>query len=296
MQLSPKHFWPPRNFGAIDAELAALETAQFVILPVPYDSTTTWRGGTRDGAYAILDASMNMELFDRELEREICEVGIHTTDDIEPVMSSPRDMAGRIEEVVGEVLDMGKFPVMLGGEHSLTLGGVRALAKRSEHVTVVQIDAHTDLRFEYGGTPFGHGCVMRRCSELDNVDIVQIGLRSVSREEWELKPENVTQFWADDVLSDFSANLAGILSYVQGDVYLTFDVDGCDPSWMPDTGTPEPGGFSFYQVRDLFRALCQKPDVRVRAFDCVELIGGNAASAFAVSRLIYKVMGYLSGE
>ncbi|BCM90343.1 N(1)-aminopropylagmatine ureohydrolase [Abditibacteriota bacterium] len=296
MPLNPKHFWPPRNFGAIDAELAELESAKFVVLPVPYDSTTTWQGGTRDGANAILDASMNMELFDRELEREICEAGIHTTDDVEPVMSSPRDMARRVEDIVGEVLDMGKFPVMLGGEHSLTLGGVRALAQRSEHVTVVQIDAHSDLRFEYCGTPFGHGCVMRRCSELENVDIVQIGLRSTSREEWELKPENVTQFWADDILTDFKTNLPIILSHVQGDVYLTFDVDGCDPSWMPDTGTPEPGGFSFYQVRDLFRALCHKPDVTVRAFDCVELIGGNPASAFAVARLIYKVMGYVSQD
>ena len=294
--LNPKNFWPPHNFGAVDAELAEFESARFVVLPAPYDSTTTWRGGTRDGANAILEASMNMELFDRELEREICEVGIHTSDDIEPVMSGPRDMAQRIEEVVGEVLDAGKFPVLLGGEHSLTLGGVRALAKRSEFVTVVQIDAHTDLRFEYGGTPFGHGCVMRRCSEIENVGIVQIGLRSTSREEFELKPQNVMQFWADDILEDFKSNLPLMLAHIKGDVYLTFDVDGCDPSWMPDTGTPEPGGLSFYQVRDLFRALCKKSDMSVRAFDCVELIGGHPASAFAVARLIYKVMGYLSEQ
>ena len=291
--LNPKNFWPAHNFAALDATSSAWETARFVVLPAPYDSTTTWRGGTRDGASAIIEASMNMELFDRELEREICEAGIHTTSDIEPVMSGPRDMAARIEEVVGEVLDARKFPVLLGGEHSLTLGGVRALAKRSEFVTVVQIDAHSDLRFEYGGTPFGHGCVMRRCSELENVRVVQIGLRSTSSEEWEFKPENVTQFWADDILEEFKANIPLMLSDVRGDVYLTFDVDGCDPSWMPDTGTPEPGGLSFFQVRDLFRALCQKPDVRVRAFDCVELIGGHPASAFAVARLIYKVMGYL---
>ncbi len=292
--LNPKNFWPAHNFAALDGDLSAWETARFVVLPAPYDSTTTWRGGTREGAGAIIEASMNMELFDRELEREICEVGIHTTPDIEPVMSGPRDMAERIEEVIGEVLDAGKFPILLGGEHSLTLGGVRALAERSEFVTVVQIDAHTDLRFEYGGTPFGHGCVMRRCSEIGNVRVVQIGLRSTSSEEWEFRPDNVTQFWADDILEDFRANLPLLLADVRGDVYLTFDVDGGDPSWVPDTGTPEPGGLSFFQVRDLFRALCQKSDVRVRAFDCVELIGGHPASAFAVARLIYKVMGYLS--
>jgi agmatinase len=294
--LNPKNFWPPHNFAALDSQLAAFETARFVVLPAPYDSTTTWRGGTRGGPESIIEASMNMELFDRELGCEPCEAGIHTTSDIEPLMSGPQDMAARIKEVVGEVLDAGKFPVLLGGEHSLSLGGVRALASRSERVTVVQIDAHTDLRDQYCETRFGHGCVMRRSSELTNVEIVQIGLRSTSREEAQSVPANVTQFWADDILSDFNANLPLIFAKIKGDVYLTFDVDGCDPSWMPDTGTPEPGGFSFYQVRDLFRAVCQKPDVRVRAFDCVELIGGHEASAFAVARLIYKVMGYVSAR
>ncbi|HEX8463511.1 MAG TPA: agmatinase [Abditibacterium sp.] len=294
--LSPSHFWPPANFGAVSADLAELETARFVVLPVPYDSTTTWRGGTRSGPAAILEASMNMELFDRELNREICEVGIHTTDDIEPVMSGPEQMANRIESVIGEVLDAEKFPVMLGGEHSLTLGGVRALASRSEKISILQIDAHTDLRDEYADTRFGHGCVMRRCSELPNVaKIVQVGLRSTSLEENENIPANVVQFWADDILSDFSGFIPRILDELEGDVYLTFDVDGCDPSWMPDTGTPEPGGLGFYQVRDLFRAVCAQKTVR--AFDCLELIGGHEAheaSAFAVARLLYKVMGYLS--
>jgi len=292
--LNPKNFWPSRNFAALDDELAAFESARFVVLPAPYDATTTWRGGTRGGPDAIIEASMNMELWERELGCEVGEVGIHTAPDIEPLMSGPENMAARIEEVVGEVLDAHKVPVLLGGEHSLSLGGIRALARRSERLTVVQIDAHTDLCDEYGGTRFGHGCVMRRASELPSVRIVQIGLRSTSREEAESLPANVSQFWADDILHDFSEKLPFLLADVSGDVYLTFDVDGCDPSWMPDTGTPEPGGLSFYQTRDLFRALCQKPDVRVRALDCVELIGGHQASAFAVARLLYKVMGYLS--
>ena len=291
--LSPHHFWPPANFGAVSAELSDLETAQFVVLPVPYDSTTTWRGGTRSGPAAILEASMNMELFDRELGREICDVGIHTTDDIEPVMSGPEGMAKRIESVIGEVLDAGKFPIMLGGEHSLTLGGVRALATRNEKISILQIDAHTDLRDEYADTRFGHGCVMRRSSEIENVaKIVQVGLRSTSLEENESIPSNVVQFWAEDIVHDFASFIPRILEELEGDVYLTFDVDGCDPSWMPDTGTPEPGGLSFYQVRDLFRAVCSQK--KVGAFDCLELIGGHEASAFATARLIYKVMGYLS--
>lgn len=294
--LNPNNFWPSRNFAALDASQSAFESARFVVLPAPYDATTTWRGGTRGGPEAIIAASMNMELWERELGREVGEVGIHTAPDIEPLMSGPEAMAARIEEVVGEVLDAHKVPVLLGGEHSLSLGGVRALAARSERLTVVQIDAHTDLRDEYAGTRFGHGCVTRRASELPNVRIVQIGLRSTSREEAQSVPANVSQFWADDILPDFGANLPSLLANVSGDVYLTFDVDGCDPSWMPDTGTPEPGGLSFYQVRDLFRALCGKSDVRVRALDCVELIGGHEASAFAVARLLYKVMGYLSAR
>ncbi|PQV63981.1 agmatinase [Abditibacterium utsteinense] len=291
--LSPHNFWPPANFGAVSHELAEFETARFVVLPVPYDSTTTWRGGTRSGPAAIIEASMNMELFDRELGREICDAGMHTTDDIEPVMSGPEGMASRVESVIGEVLDAGKIPVMLGGEHSLTLGGVRALAARNEKISVLQIDAHTDLRDEYADTKFGHGCVMRRCSEIPNVSkIVQVGLRSTSREEHENIPANVIQFWADDILSDFENQIPRILRELEGTVYLTFDVDGCDPSWMPDTGTPEPGGLSFTQVRDLFKAVCATKNVG--ALDCLELIGGHEASAFAVARLLYKTMGYLS--
>ncbi|RYG73933.1 agmatinase [bacterium] len=293
--LSQEYFWPPANFGAVDHELAEYENAKFVVLPVPYDSTTTWRGGTRSGPAAIIEASMNMELFDRELKREVADAGIHTTDDIEPVMSGPEGMTARIESVIGEVLDAGKFPVMLGGEHSLTLGGVRALAARSEKISILQIDAHTDLRDEYADTKFGHGCVMRRSSEVEGVaKIVQVGLRSTSKEEFENIPSNVVQFWAEDIVADFNSFIPQILDQLEGDVYLTFDVDGCDPSWMPDTGTPEPGGLSFYQVRDLFKAVCTHKSVK--AFDCLELIGGHEASAFATARLIYKVMGYLSAE
>ena len=291
--LSSQHFWPPRNFGALDAELAAFQTARFVVLPAPYDSTTTWRGGTRNGPAAIIDASMNLELFDRELEREIADVGIHTANEIEPEMNGPEPMAARIESVVGETLDAAKFPVLLGGEHSLTLGGARALAARHPVISVLQIDAHPDLRESYGGTRFGHGSVMRRCSEIPNVArIVQVGLRATSREEWENVPPNVTQFWADDILDNFGAHLPAIVAELQGAVYLSFDVDGCDPSWVPETGTPEPGGLSYHQTRALLRAVCTGAEVR--ALDCVELIGGHDASAFAIAHLLYSAMGYLS--
>ena len=294
--LSSHNFWPARNFAALDGELASWENARFVVVPVPYDATTTWRGGTREGPSSIIDASMNMELFDRELNREICDCGIFTTSEVEPVMSSPEKMAVRVTEVIGEILFSGKIPVMLGGEHSLSFGGVCAALKLDlpGKLTIVQLDAHTDLRQKYGDTRFGHGSVARRISELPGVEIVQIGLRSSSREEIEDVPSNVSQFWAEDILKDFPRALDEILARIGPDVYFTFDVDCCDPSWMPDTGTPEPGGLSYYQILDVFRAVCTQR--RVRALDCVELIGGHPASAFAVARLLYKAMGYIDKE
>ncbi|HVF84413.1 MAG TPA: agmatinase [Abditibacteriaceae bacterium] len=292
--LSPQNFWPPLNFAALPAELSAFETAQFVVIPVPYDATTSWRGGTREGPQAILDASMNMETFDRELKREICECGIHTTNFVEPVAKSPESMAVRVTEVMGEVLFADKIPVMLGGEHSLSFGGVCAALKLDLQgpLSVLQLDAHTDLRQSYGGSRFSHACVARRISELPGIQITQVGLRATSGEEHADVPANVTQFWCEDVLDDWDKAIEKIVNSLSNDVYLTFDVDVCDPSWMPDTGTPEPGGLGYYQVRDLLREVCRRKNVV--AVDCVELMGGHPASAFAVARLLYKCMGYLS--
>lgn len=294
--LSSHNFWPQRTFAGLDAELSSFANARFVVVPVPYDSTTTWRGGTREGAASIIEASMNMELYDRELGHEISEHGIHTTSDVEPHLGSPEKMAVRVTEVIGEIIFADKVPFMLGGEHSLSFGGVCAALKKDlpGPLTVVQLDAHTDLRQNYGGTRWGHGCVIRRISELPGVNVVQIGLRSASQEEMEDVPANVTQFWADDIVPDWPRALKEIMSHVGPDVYLTFDVDCCDPSWIPDTGTPEPGGLSYFQVRDVLRAVCS--DRNVHAVDCVELIGGHAASAFAIARLLYKTMGYIAKD
>jgi agmatinase len=292
--LSPSNFWPPRNFGAIDEELARFETARFVVVPVPYDSTTTWQAGTRAGSAAILDASMNMELFDVELRREICDVGIHTTDDVEPDMRSPQHMAVRVTEVIGEILHAGKFPIMLGGEHSLTFGAVAAALKLPQEgdLTVLQLDAHTDLRETYCDTNWGHGCVARRISEQPRTKIVQVGLRSTSHEEYSSVPANVKQFWCEEVLDDFDGALQKIIDELSQNVYITFDVDVCDPSWVPSTGTPEPGGLSFYQVRNILRAVCRSRNVV--GLDCVEMTAESPAAAFAVARLLYKTIGYLS--
>ena len=287
-----QHFWPPRNFGALDSPLCDFDAARFVVLSAPYDATTTWRGGTREGPQAIIDASMNMEWFDRELEYEIIECGIHTSHAIEPDARGPEWMTQRVREVVAQVLAADKTPLLLGGEHSLSLGAVQAAASTCDgQLSVLQLDAHTDLRAEYGGSPFGHGSVARRISEIDTVDIVQIGLRSTSREEFENVPLHVHQMWAEDVIGNFAESLAEIDHKLGANLYISFDVDVCDPSWVPATGTPEPGGLSFYQVRDILKTACRNR--RVVGMDCVELIGGHEASAFAIARLLYKTMGYI---
>jgi agmatinase len=297
--LSPDNFWPPRNFGALDAEWSGWEDSRFVVLPVPYDATTTWRGGTREGPAAIIDASMNMELFDRELGREIAASGIFTSDEVEPDARGPEFMAQRVRDVTAQVLAAGKIPIMLGGEHSLSLGAIQAVASTCDgELTVLQLDAHTDLRHEYGNSPFSHGSVMRRSGEIENVRIVQVGLRSSSREECEDVPPNVTQMWAEDIVPRLEdrrerAQVLEEINVALGpNLYITFDVDACDPSWMPDTGTPEPGGLGFYAVRDILKTACSGR--QVLGADCVELIGGHPASAFAVARLLYKMMGYMA--
>lgn len=292
--LSSQNFWPPYGFGGIDEELAQFERARFVVVPVPYDSTTTWRSGTREGAQAILDASLNMELYDHEFKREISEAGIHTTQFVEPVLSRPESMAVRVTEVIGEILFAGKIPIMLGGEHSLTFGAVCAALKcdLKGELSILQLDAHTDLREEYCGTKYGHGCVVRRISQLPGTHIVQLGLRSASKEEMENIPANVHQFWCEELLADFKDTLQKVLDTLTDEVYITFDVDVCDPSWMGSTGTPEPGGLGYYQVRDILKTVCAHK--KVIGMDCVELAGGDPAAAFAVARLLYKAMGYLS--
>ena len=169
------------NFGGIDPEYAALETAAFVVVPVPYDLTTTYQGGARKGPAAIIEASCNMELYDEELDREIYKSGIHTLPPLEAVASGPEGMLERVEQAVSGVLDLGKIPVMLGGEHSITLGAIRAARKRYSKLSVLHLDAHADMRESYQGSPFSHACIGRRMREL--CPVVQAGIRSMSIEE-----------------------------------------------------------------------------------------------------------------
>jgi len=268
------------------------EKASVAVLPVPYDLTTTYQPGARFGPRAILTASLDVELFDDELRWDPSRAGIHTLDPLEPVASGPEAMVGLIAGAVRGVFHAGKFPLLLGGDHSITIGALAAVHTDWENPWILQFDAHADLREEYQGTPFSHACVMARARE--SFECMQVGVRSWSEEEdavlWE-RPERVLR------VADVEGNLgtaAARLCEVLGDpVYVTVDLDCLDPAIMPATGTPEPGGLSWRALTYLLRVVAEQR--HVVGFDVTELspIPGLIAPDFLAARLAAKMIGYV---
>jgi agmatinase len=259
-------------------------------LSAPYDSTTEWRSGTREGPQHIIDASQYLELYDLELDRKIYKVGIHTLPQLEPAMSSPEDMIQRVYQVTKGLIQKGKFVVMLGGEHSLTLGTVRAFKEASPKLSVLQLDAHADLRDKYLGTKYGQACVMRRVSEL--CPIVQVGVRSLSWEEKQFLTRNkLTPFYMSDLASN-TLSTKQILDSLSPEVYVTIDVDVLDPSIMPAVGTPEPDGMQWQQVLDIIKLVALNK--QIVGFDLMEFCPreGPTSCAFLLAKLAYKLIGY----
>jgi agmatinase len=299
---SGKHEWmmtrytavPPDNFGGLSEEDSSYEKARTVIFPVPLERTTSYEHGTRNGPAAILAASRNMELYDEELDAEIYkDVGIATIPAIDTT-------GGTLEEVISEIftaqcglLQDDKFPVALGGEHSLTPPLVTAVAKKYNNLSVLQIDAHADLRNEYQGNRNSHACAMRRVVEV--CPAVQVGIRSLSVEEANEIPRLKTKiYWAKDIArAPIEDWIAKVLADLRPNVYLTIDLDGFDPSIVPATGTPEPGGLDWYQVTSLIRAVAGGK--KIIGMDVVELLPqpGDHASDFLAAKLIYKTLGYI---
>jgi agmatinase len=267
-----------------------LETSQVVILPVPYDSTTDYKSGAREGAQAIISASQQLELYDAELDRETYQVGIHTLPLLEPVMSGPQQMIRRVYQAARDLLEKDKLVVMLGGEHSLTLGLVQALRERYQKLSVLQLDAHADLRNQYLGTKYGHACVMRRVWEL--CPIVPVGIRSLSLEEHQfVEQHKLGPFYAEDCTPDLAPR---VLANLPPQVYITIDLDVFDPSIMSAVGTPEPGGLSWHQVLALLRAVAEER--QIVGFDIVELCPqeGPTSCTFLAAKLVYKLIGYIT--
>ena len=287
--------WPsglPENFGGLESEFSALDRAKAVILPAPYDFSTSYQGGARLGPRAILAASRNMELWDEEVGA-VYRHGIHTLPELEPTAEGPEAMSRRVEEAVSWIVRQKKLPVMLGGEHSLTAGAVKATAASVERLSVLQIDAHADMRDRYLDSPYSHACVMRRVREL--VPAASVGIRSLSEEEAEYLEAHPVPMWSTRAFRALGRRWEPILDALTDQVYVTIDVDGLDPAQVPATGTPEPGGLDWYELVDLLRAVAERK--RIVGFDVVELapLPGQVASDFLAARLVYRLIGLSLG-
>ena len=283
-------FLPQRVFGGLEPPYSDLRQAKCVILPVPYDSTSEWRSGSRHGPQAIIDASEYLELYDLELDREIYKVGISTLPRVEPSLGSPQDMIDRVYKVAKDLIQKGKFVVLLGGEHSLSLGAVRAFREAFPTLSVLQLDAHADLRDEYLGTKYGQACVMRRILEV--CPICQVGVRSLSWEERQFSAQTrLKSFYMSDLASS-TASIDRIMDSLSQDVYITIDVDVLDPSIMPAVGTPEPDGMSWRQILDIVQPIMRSK--HVVGFDLMEFspLEGSDFCAFLLAKLTYKLIGY----
>lgn len=286
---------PDRGFMHLDDESTAFADARVVVVPVPFDGTTCYRPGTREGPHAIIDASRNLELYDTELRRSPFAVGIHTLRAVTPVMGNAAGMVDRIEEVTAHLLDAGKFVVTLGGDHSTSIGVVRAFAKRHPGMSVLQIDAHADLREEYEGTPLSSATIMRRVLDVCP-RTAQVGIRSMSEPEAELVEERKLPMWLASAIHAQTRQgrdewIAQVVASLADEVYVTIDVDAFDPSLVPGTGTPEPGGLGWYEVIDLLAAVTAHR--RVIGFDVVELsplVEGHVSPVVA-AKLVYKLIG-----
>ena len=284
-----QRYFSPLNFASLDPPYSEKEKAQVVILPVPYDGTVEWQCGVRNGPQAILEASRYLELYDIELGRETYDIGIHTMPLLEPVLSGPEHMIQRVYKLVRGMLD--RIVIMLGGEHSLTLGMVKAYREKFKDLCVLHFDAHADLRDCYLGAKFGQATVMRRVYEL--CPLISVGIRSMCQEERQfIDKSNIIPVYSHELISGKVTD-EQIVERLTSQVYITVDLDVLDPSIMPAVSTPEPGGISWYYLLSLLRKVNQSR--QVVGFDVVELCPdkGSLASAYIAAKLVYKMIGYI---
>jgi agmatinase len=277
---------------------ANYDTSKVVILPIAYEATTTYRRGCENGPDSILEASHQVEYYDEELDRETgCEVGIYTHQTIADTRStsvSAEEMLKVTEETVSKLIGDRKFVIGLGGEHSITAGIVEAYRQfyTNEPFTVVQIDAHGDLRHSYEGSIHNHACVMRRIVDMD-LPTVQIGIRAICKEEADLiKEKQLTVFRAREIANEPNWMERAISAIQTENVFLTIDLDGIDPTLIPGVGTPEPGGLNWYALMTFLQRVCEKHNVI--GCDVMELapLVDSVVSQFTAAKLVYKIIGY----
>jgi agmatinase len=289
---------PTANLPFLGADVASdYEAARVVILPIPYEATTTYRRGCENGPAALLEASQQVEYYDEELEQELWSVGIYTDQSIADTRADRRVSSQEMLEVTQKTVEQriadGKFVIALGGEHSITTGIVAAYQQAPQDpFTVVQIDAHGDLRHEYEGSMHNHACVMRRIIDM-GLPTVQIGIRSICKEEADLiKDKQLTVFRAREIAMQPDWIDRAVASITTPKVFFTIDLDGIDPALIPGVGTPEPGGLNWYSLTTFLRRVFETHEVI--GCDVMELapIADSVVSEFTAAKLVYKLIGY----
>jgi len=286
----PYHPQLPFTFGALDQGDDSLALAKAVVLPVPFERTTSYVPGTKNGPREILAASSQVELYDEELGREISDIGIHTLPGMESPFADTEDALAQMRRTASWLAREGKFFVALGGEHALTAPLVAGVAEHHPGISVLQIDAHADLRESYMGDRFSHASAMRRT--LEYAPCVQVGIRNLSAPEAAAIPSLRTTVFYDWNMRQDPNWMARVVDALGEKVYITVDLDGLDPAVMPAVGTPEPGGLSWRELIGLMKLVMSTRTVI--AADVVELcpIPGFVAPNFLAARLVYKLIGY----
>ena len=276
-----------KTYAGIPEEFAKLEQAKIVLIPVPYDGTSTWQKGADKGPEAFLDASANMELYDIETDTEVYQQGVYLADAVTE-NSSPEAMVDAVHEVAKKYIKKNKFVTIFGGEHSISIGTIRAFNDMFPNLTVLQLDAHADLRKEYEGSKCNHACAVYEASQTTN--LIQVGIRSMDAIEKTVMDEEKTYF-AHEMVDD-SAWMDNAIDQMTENVFITIDLDVFDPSIMPSTGTPEPGGLLWYETLDFLKQVFEEKNVV--GFDIVELCPNKneKSSDFLAAKLYYKMLSY----
>jgi agmatinase len=274
------------TFLGLEAEFTNKETARYNILPVPYDGTATWHKGADKGPEALLEASTQVELFDLETKSEPWRRGIHTIE-AQFDFSTPEAMVAGVQREATAIFSHQTFPIIIGGEHSVSIGAIFTAADAYKNLTVLQLDAHADLRPDYLGSAYNHACVMARVRE--RVPIVQVGIRSLDKSEYDgAARQNI--FFAEEIVGSLGW-IERAVALCAENVYITIDLDVFDPSIMPSTGTPSPGGLDWYSVLKLLRLVFERRNCV--ACDVVELCPNNAPHAeMLAAKLVYKLIAY----
>lgn len=275
------------NFGGAEV-VYDYHRSRIIIVPIPYDGTSTWMKGADKGPEAIMEASVNLEFYDTETATEVHARGIHT---IPPISEkeSPELLVRAVYEKVKELLNDNKFPVIAGGNHTVSIGCFKAFSEYYNDLTILQLDAHSDLRPEYEGSPYNHACVMARAMEM--APVVQVGIRSMSAEELPYAREG-SIFYAHNLYHDKQL-YEHALNKLTDNVYVTIDLDVFDPSLIPSTGTPEPGGPDYFELMHFLRKVASSKNIV--GFDVVELCPapGNKSSDFIAAKVIYQLLSYI---